>query len=90
LQLSTIAPTQSQRIPVVELYAVLAIFTQLEASNPIEIHNSRTVNPAKGRLIKISIQIGHAAADKMRSRSNVQAGVVVRSLNPIDFGNFQE
>ncbi len=90
MQLPSIAPTQSQRIPVVELYAVLPVFAQFEAPDPIEIHDSRTMNPAKRRLIKISIQIGHAAADEMRSWSNVQTGIVVRSFNPIDLRDFQE
>jgi hypothetical protein len=90
LQLLAVAPAQSKPGSTVEQYVVFAIFSDFEASDTIEIHNGRTVNPAKSRLIKVLSKVRHAASNEVRPWSNVQTGVVVRSLDPIDLGDFQE
>src|ERR1700693_790046 len=48
------------------------------------------MDAAKRRLIQLILEIGHAAPQQMGSRSHVQAGVVVSSLNPINVGKFQK
>jgi len=90
LQLPSVSPAQSKFRSILKHDAVFTVFAEFEASNPLEIHNGGTVNPTKGRSIEVLLEVRHAAADQVRFCPHVQAGIVVRSLDPIDFGNLQK
>jgi len=58
--------------------------------NAIELNDSRAVNPAKVGLIQLLIEFRHAATQEVCLRAYMQAGVVIRRLNPVNLGEFEK
>jgi len=85
LQLFTVASAQPESGTIFDQHLVFPVVIEFQALDPIEVHNRRTVNATKDARIQILFEIRHAAAQQVRSHSNVQARVVIRSLNPINF-----
>src|SRR5271168_91381 len=90
LQLLPITPAHAQAGSVVEQHVVFPILVQLETANAIQPNDGRTVNPAEDRLIQLLVEFRHATPQKVRLRTNMQAGVVIRCLDPVDLGYFEE
>src|ERR1700716_3325408 len=85
-----VTPAQSESGSIVEHNLVLSIHAELQALDAVEVDNSRTVNATKHRLVQFLIEFCHAAAQQMCSGSDVQAGVVICRLDPINLKEFHE
>src|SRR5258705_6828939 len=90
LQLLAITPAQPKLRSIVQQNVILTILVKLQTANPIKLNDRRTVNPAEDRLIQLLFKLRHAAAQEMGSRPHMQAGVIVRRLDPIDLGSLQK
>ena len=65
LQLLAVASAQSKSGSIVEQHVVVTILVKLETTNAIELNDSRTVNPAKDRLIQLLIEFRQAAPQEV-------------------------
>jgi hypothetical protein len=62
----------------------------LKRAHPSEVHNGGSVNAAKHIRIEVLFQFRHTTSQQMRFRSDVQTGIIIRGLDPIDVGGLEE
>src|ERR1700730_11186435 len=84
------SPAQPESGSIIGQDLVLSINPELQASDSVEVHDGRTVNAAEHGLVQFLVEFHHAAAQQMCSRSDVQAGVVIRRLDPINLRDIHE
>jgi hypothetical protein len=48
------------------------------------------VNAAKHIRIEVLFQFRHTTSQQMRFRTDVQTGIIIRGLDPIDVGGLEE
>src|SRR5580704_17123826 len=81
---------QSQLRSVAQQNPVIAPKPRLQLPNPIQIHDRRTVYPEKLSRVKPRFQLVHSLPNHMRLAGDVQADVIIGSLDPVDIGEFHE
>ena len=69
---------------------VFAVAIGLDRTDPGEVHNDGSVNSAKHIRIEVLFQFRHTATHQMSFGLDVQAGVVIRGLDPVDVGGLKE
>ena len=63
---------------------------QLEAADPLEVHDHGAVRAEELVAADIMLELGERAADQVHRIAHVQAGVIIRCLDPVDLGDREE
>ena len=69
---------------------VFARGMEFQATHPIQIGDDRTVGADEFFFAEIAFEIGKRAAQDVRLRADVHAGVVAGGLDPVDIRNIQK
>ena len=64
---------------------VLAAFLQLESPHPFEVDNDRAVDAEERASVQVLLEILDGPAHDVRGAAQVQARIVSRGFDPIDF-----
>lgn len=84
LEESAIVSTHSQTCSSVKADLAFPIARDLNGSHAVQVDNCRPVNAAKQPGVEVALKIRHAASQQVGLGADVEARVVIRSLNPID------
>ena len=66
------------------------VFARLQRAHAREVDNCGSVNAAKHIRIEVRFQFRHTTSQQMRFRPDVQTGIIIRGLDPIDVGGLEE
>src|SRR6185312_3494866 len=81
------ASAQPQADPGLHNNAILTIIHELQAADPIHVDDRGAVDATERPRLQLSLQ---GCEQQVRVGSNVQPGVIVRGLDPVDLGNANE
>ena len=84
------SPTQSQAVLGHEDDLIFSFVRKLQASNSIDVHDDRAVNADELGVAQVPLEVLESSTDDVRVPTDVQAGVVVRRLDPIDVRDLRE
>src|SRR6185312_4002872 len=84
------ASAQTQASSSLQDHGVFAVIHKLQTADSIHVDDRRAVNAAERSRLQLLLEHSEAATQQVRVRTDVQAGVVVRSLDPIDIGKVHE
>src|SRR5581483_9523609 len=84
LELLAVFAAESKCSVVVEQDGVVAVFVGAETADAIEIDDCGAMDAAEECGVEVLFEIGEAAAEQVRARADVQRGVVVGGLDPVD------
>src|SRR5271154_2509084 len=90
LQTLAKAPAQLQSNIGSQYDLVLASFPEFQPANPLEVHDDRAVDTGELFLAQVFLQFRQRATHDVRIRTDMQAGVIARSLDPVDVRRIQE
>src|SRR5262249_9128639 len=83
-------PAQAQSHLGLQYDLVLTTGLKLESVNPIEVHDDRAVNTNELFITQVFLELRQRPTQDVRFVAHVQAGVIVRSLDPVDVRDIQE
>src|SRR6266702_4698898 len=63
---------------------VLASVLDYQPMNPIEVHDDRAVNATKPLVAQVLLEFQECPTDDVRVTAHMHAGVISRSLDPVD------
>jgi hypothetical protein len=69
---------------------VLATNLKLQPANPIQIHDNGAVDAHEFFVADVALELGKCPPQNVRLSADMQAGVVARSLDPVDIRYIEE
>src|ERR1700691_551939 len=90
LQFLAVAPAQAEAGAVFEHNSVFAVRAKFHPAYTGEVDDGRAMDTAKDGGIQSLLESRHTAAQQVGAWANVQARVVVGSLDPVDLGDLYE